>query len=59
VSKTESPRFAVCMDERHEIYRVLRDEQTEAEGDLRVVDSPAETVRMLDPSFAKRLTRAS
>jgi len=44
------------MDERHKIYRVLRDEQT---GDLRVVDSPAETVRMLDPSFAKRLTRAS
>ena len=43
-------RFVVCVDntgypaslERHKIYRVVPDEQAEADGDIRVVDESEE-----------------
>lgn len=46
----EDIRFAVCVNnadypaslELHKIYRVLSDEEAEAEGDLRVVDESGE-----------------
>ena len=76
-------RFAVCIDnadypaslELHKIYRVLRDQEAEADGDLRVVDEsgedylyeadrfvaidlPANTVRVLNRSFARHASDA-
>lgn len=50
MSEDEHIRFAVCVNntgypaslELHKIYRVLPDEDTEAEGDLRVVDESGE-----------------
>ena len=48
--KSRTPRFAVCVDNRgypaslelHKIYRVLTDDEAEAEGDLRVIDESGE-----------------
>ncbi len=48
--REESIRFAVCVNnagypaslELHKIYRVLPDEDAEADGDLRVVDESGE-----------------
>jgi len=49
-SRQAAPRFVVCVDnkgypaslERHKIYRVVPDEQAEADGDIRVVDESEE-----------------
>ena len=49
-SRQAAPRFVVCVDnkgypaslERHKIYRVVPDEQAEADGDIRVVDESKE-----------------
>jgi len=48
--KARTAHFAVCVDNRgypaslelHKIYRVLPDEDAEAEGDIRVVDESGE-----------------
>lgn len=48
--KSRTTHFAVCVDNRgypaslelHKIYRVLPDEDAEAEGDIRVVDESGE-----------------
>jgi hypothetical protein len=50
VAEREDIRFAVCVNnadypaslELHKIYRVLPDEDAEADGDLRVVDESGE-----------------
>lgn len=49
-SREPAPRFVVCVDntgypaslERHKIYRVVPDEQVEADGDIRVIDESEE-----------------
>lgn len=49
-SRQVAPRFVVCVDntgypaslEQHKIYRVVPDEQAEADGDIRVVDESEE-----------------
>jgi hypothetical protein len=49
-TKSRMTRFAVCVNNRgypaslelHKIYRVLSDEDAEAEGDLRVIDESGE-----------------
>ena len=48
--KARGTKFAVCVDNRgypaslelHKIYRLIRDEQATADGDLRVVDESGE-----------------
>jgi hypothetical protein len=48
--KSRTTRFAVCVNNRgypaslelHKIYRVLPDEDAEAEGDIRVIDESGE-----------------
>ena len=48
--KSRSKQFAVCIDNRgypaslelHKIYRVLRDAEAVADGDIRVVDESGE-----------------
>jgi len=48
--KNKIPKFAVCINnkdypaslELHKIYRVIPDEEAEADGDLRVVDESGE-----------------
>jgi hypothetical protein len=48
--KSHTKHFAVCIDNRgypaslelHKIYRVLPDEDAEAEGDIRVIDESGE-----------------
>ncbi len=48
--KARAKKFAVCVDNRgypaslelHKIYRLIPDEQAEADGDLRVVDESGE-----------------
>lgn len=48
--KSRTRRFAVCVDNRgypaslelHKIYRVLPDDDAEAEGDIRVIDESGE-----------------
>lgn len=48
--KARTTHFAVCVDNRgypaslelHKIYRVLPDEDAEAEGDIRVIDESGE-----------------
>jgi hypothetical protein len=50
VAEREDIRFAVCVNnadypaslELHKIYRILPDEDAEADGDLRVVDESGE-----------------
>ena len=45
-----TPRFAICIDnsqypaslELHKVYRVISDEDTENDGDLRVIDESGE-----------------
>jgi hypothetical protein len=49
-SRQAAPRFVVCVDntgypaslELHKIYRVVPDEEAEADGDIRVVDESGE-----------------
>ena len=49
-SRQAAQRFVVCVDntgypaslEQHKIYRVIPDEQAEADGDIRVVDESEE-----------------
>ena len=49
-SRQVAPRFVVCVDntgypaslERHKIYKVVPDDQAEADGDIRVVDESEE-----------------
>lgn len=48
--KSRTTHFAVCVDNRgypaslelHKIYRVLPDEDAQAEGDIRVIDESGE-----------------
>ena len=53
------PQFAVCIDntgypaslERYKIYRVLPDEETARDGDLRVIDESGEDYLYLATCF--------
>lgn len=59
VWKEEKARFVVCVDntgypaslELHKIYRVLPDEDAEADSDLRVVDGSGEDYLYPDSDF--------
>lgn len=67
--------FAICIDnkecsaslERHKLYRVLDDDDTAADGDLRIIDEsgedylyPAEYFVLLDlPQSVDKVIRAS
>ena len=50
--KTVGPRFAICVNnseypaslELHKIYRVLPDEDTARDGDLRIIDESERTI---------------
>jgi len=54
------PRFAICLDnsaypvspELHKIYRVLPDEDAEADGDIRIVDESGEDYLYPAKNFA-------
>lgn len=49
-TKNKFPKFAICINnkdypaslELHKIYRILADEEAEADGDLRVIDESGE-----------------
>jgi len=59
--KSSAAQFAVCINnrgyaaslERHKIYRVLRDEEAEKEGDLRVIDESGEDYLYSADRFVK------